>query len=827
MARLTRQVGIVRPQINLPATQTIGPALVKTAQSLQDIAAQRGADRRTQEAQQFAASLNFERDAEGNLAAPSLPIGDNGLVAPNIYDRTYTEMVGRRYLQQLDVDTETRLNDIASRHILDPEGYKQAAEAYVNKVTSLAPDTFKADVNITAQKRMVEHFNRIVRDTAEHHWDDSRKKQVFALDRIEDEAMSYAVAGDDAAVMEGYLKMVTGLVDGQEPNFWGEAYGQARLQQFNQRLVSAHLIGDITRLPDDELAFAEAVRAVETFRQGDGTVKIVRNGVMVSVPVNEAIPDPELRDVIASNAVKAINAQEAGFVNLTNARHERQYKEFLQQFMVKAVEAEFNGGHADRDWLLAEFRKADATDNEQLKARIRQELNMAFPTGEKPTELELNYLGQAEDMMQRMLIAQDTYAKKQGVERFELLSPEQQTEFNKSLPPLIGVFALPQTNESARLADRIYENMAPTLRWHSEDQGGTPAGEINEFIRTDMQGVGLVPLDAINYFNSVLGNIESTGGEEVMRMLSFFDAMRDTPNLRGKLKTAFGESNYAALAFMQDHMMPSQMQDSAVLADVVERASKGTLFDPWKAMSEDSKSTMEEKIFDTLRGMNDPWFGSEGAAVPFELIVEAKDKIPGVAHILGIDPSSNQLKAVAEGIVEELLTSPDSRWRRDPLGLNADKARGYGMHGPDLFVGTHLGAWLSKQPSNGISEYPPSYWWPDKAEQEQAIRPALQEQLNMIQSEVPLRAGENVHLVYNAAQSVLAREPAYEMYVTTDADPEQITTDMRWNGEPVYFYPQESVLSFREKRIAEEAAALEKRKARQAEQPFFPSEKRQ
>jgi len=834
MARLRRQVGIRTAQINLPRAESAGPAIVKTATSLATQAFEKQADKRTQEAQIAAAALNFERDSDGNLTAPTLPIGENGQLAPSLYDRAFTNMVGQRYIQQIKLDTGSRLNEIANQHILDPSGFQKVAEAYVQKVTDLAPDILKPDVNITAQTAMVEIHNRISRALAEKEWDDSRNIQLLTIDNIEDDVMSYALGGDDDAVLQNIIQMETNLLQGQGPNFWGDAFVTARNQALNDNLISSYIMGNITRLPNDEVVMGEAIEQLQNFADGKDKVKGFKNGEIKMIDAVEAIPSPEKRAIVAANGIKAIKARKANFLNTEDARHQRQFDNFLAAFMQKAVKAEFVGERVDRDWLLDWFFQANDTDNEALKARIRAELQTAFPIGAKPTEYELNYLAQAEDMVERTFASQDRYAKEKGVDRFELLPIEVQDDFNKSLPAQIGVFALPQTIAGARLADRVYENMAPTLRWHSEDQGGTPANQINEFIRTDMQMLGLIPLSAINYFDATLGNIEQGGSNEVMRMLSFFDAMRDTPNVRSKLKTALGDTNFTALAFMQDHMMPSQMTDSNVLRDVVERASKNQLFDPVRVLNKENQALIEESIRSSLASANDPWNKWQGAAIPSALIQETIDKIPGQAHLLGIDPSSKQLKAVGESIVEELLTSPDSRWRRDPLGMNADKARGFGMHGPDFFSGTALGGLLSQQPSAGISEYPPTYWAEKWATNHpatasgivnDAITPALQNDLNKIDSSVPLHAGKNVHVVYSAGESILAQEPAFEMYITTDRDPVRITTNLKWDGEPVYFYPQDSVIAYKEIIRSTKEAETEIRKAQKASQPFIPFER--
>lgn len=806
------------------ANLSVGQALVKTAQGMQDLEFTKQAKRREEEAALAAAKINFERDEQGNLLPPTLPIGDNGLPAPTIFDRAYTNMVGQRYIQQTEQDARRSIAGIANDHILDPDGFDKVSAAYIQEVTQNAPDFIKADVNLAAQKVAVEHFNKISRNVAEQDWQDSRNVQIQAIDRDEDEALAAAAAGDDELVLEHYIKMEAGLLQGQGVNFWVDAYPQARRDAFNKKVVSSYLIGEVIDLPNDEVAIADAKRQIqENFIEGRGTVKIVRDGQIVTVDVTEAIPDEAERTAIGRHAIEAANSLEAAFTNSRSARHDREMKNFLTQFMKMAVEAEnvdLTGstiGPALRPWLLEQFDLANASGNEPLKARIRAELHQLAPTEGKPDAWLTEFMRQQQEIEAATRVMQQQYANKLGVERFDLLDPEVQEEFMLSIPPGIGGYNLRQTVKGAEHADEIYKMFAPDMVWRSEGQGGKDLKTMERFIVGPMQLIGIVPRSAVNYFNNTLQNIEQGGGEDVMRVVSMFETMRETPNVRGKLKEALGEANYNALAFMADRMAISQMSDTAILRDVVEKAHKRQLGDVWASIDQTDRGVIKEAMVDTLQKYNDPWFGAQGAKVPMDLILEAEKLIPAYAHMLGVDPNDAQLEAIGEMIVEELVTSPNSGWRRDPLGLNADKAQMFGQVGPDWWDGTWLAGAFSQQPSTGFSQYPPIYWaekWaanhPAEAGQihEEAVMPAFQEMLDRLDSDVKLRAGRNAHLRYNAMESKMLGEPAYEIYITTKAgEPIRVTTDKRWNGEPVYFYPKASVIDYANR--LEKAAEIE------------------
>jgi hypothetical protein len=816
--------------VNLPERVSVGPAIVNTAQGVADRAFEKQADKRTQEAMIAAAALNFERDVDGNLSAPTLPIGENGLLAPSIYDRAYTKMVGQRYTQQLQIDTTSRISAIANKFILDPSGFAEVAGEYVAKVTELAPDMLKPTVNMNAQKVMVEHHNRISRDLAERDWTDARNTQIATIDKIEDELASYLVAGDTEAALDKYIEFEAGLIDGMGPNFWADAYPAARRAALQSKVVQAQIVGDITRLPNDSVVMADAVQQLIDFKDGEGNVHIIRDGQVVEVPVTEAMPDENERRILSTNGITAINARESAFKNTTNTRHLRQYKEFEQWFTPYVSTLEAAGGKAEIPKLMDWFWRADATDNQDLKDRIRAEINRAVTTGgSQGTQFDRNVSRQFQRMQEKQIISRQNFADKMGVERFDLLPPDLREQYRMSEPALLGVFNLPQTKESAEKAIDLYKGFGPEIVWESEVQGGSDIETLKRHINLGMQQLGIVDLDAINYFGNVLGNIETASGNEVVRMLSIFDEMRDTPNLRGKLKSAFGEANFAALNFMTDNMMPSQMADSAYLTDVVQQAKEGKLFDSWSLLDKDDKITLEDRLDKSLQNYNDPWFGFEGAGLPPELRMEARSMLPGAINGLGANPSDKALRSVADGIVDELLTSADSRWRRSTLGLNHDKARAFGQHGPDLFVGSRIAVPASKQPGTGIAEYPPEFFYPSSELIEDAVTPHFQKVLNLMQSEVPLWAGKNAHLRYNAGRSALTGRREYEIYVSIKGgDPEQVTTNGFFVGEPVYISFDEAVAEYKAGIIKQEEIDQEGRIRRQEEidaMPMVPNDR--
>ena len=246
-------------------------------------------------------------------------------------------------------------------------------------------------------------------------------------------------------MLEHYIKMEAGLLQGQGVNFWVDAYPQARRDAFNKKVVSSYLIGEVIDLPNDKVAIADAKRQIqENFIEGRGKVKIVRDGQIVTVDATEAIPDEAERTAIGKHAIEAANSLEAAFTNSRSARHDREMKNFLAQFMKMAVEAEnvdLTGstiGPSLRPWLLEQFDLANASGNEPLKARIRAELHQMVPSEGKPDAWLTEFMRQQQEIDAATRVMQQNYANKLGVERFELIDPELQEEFMLSIPPGIG-----------------------------------------------------------------------------------------------------------------------------------------------------------------------------------------------------------------------------------------------------------------------------------------------------------------------------------------------------------------------------------------------------
>jgi len=340
MARETRRIGIRTAEVRLPTTVSVGPAIIKTAATIAEREFEKAADRKTQEAVVAANALNFERDPEGNLIAPTVPIAENGLLAPSIYDRKYTQMVGQRYLQQTQIDVSERINLIAAENPFDPQAFRVLAEGYVDKVTELAPDFIKADVNNTAQIKMVEHFNHIIRVKAERDHTEARGLQLQTIDNHMTELGGYVAGNADPDVIGAkMLEARAAIEQGDELHFWLDDEKQMMLDGIDRQFVVSKISSLINSLPPgDDVAAKELALALNGFANGEGTFPMIDEAGNISdVPLDEVPMAQDERIQIAEFATKLLVTQTGAFTDVQDARLSRDWEDFFDWFSPHAL----------------------------------------------------------------------------------------------------------------------------------------------------------------------------------------------------------------------------------------------------------------------------------------------------------------------------------------------------------------------------------------------------------------------------------------------------------------------------------------------------------
>jgi len=601
MARERRHVGINPVRVNLPERTSIGPALIKTAQTVQSIAAERGALRRTQEAQLAASKLNFERDGDGNLVAPTLPIGSNGQVAPNIYDTVYTEMVGQRYVQQMKIDTTERLNLIATENRFDPSAYRKLAEGYVTKVTELAPDRLKGDVNNAAQITMVEHFNHIVRAKAERDHVEAGEVHLQSTEKLYDDMAGYAFGGaDDEIVGAKMLEIRAHILQGEQFNYWNAAASAEQAALIDKRYAVAGITGDIARLAADPVTHAAAIEQLEQFALGNGTLRMVDEaGNVAIVDAQEIMPDPEEREAIAAVGIATIKNKEASRGSYETERHGRQADNFEHWFLQHSITQASIGGQLDMANLQSWFNKAQDESNEPLMKRIQQVMVGAYAgaVGESGTRAERRAVQALAFTSRQRANATNQFMKDNGMENLDSLSDEQKVALDEAIWRSTGPVDIPQSAEMAEDIGGMYDAMAG----YSVDVGTASLDAIENWIDKGAGKIGVIPWGLSIPLNSMLN---SDNEDQIDRALDIGRMLYNNNNTKANMgdSTALG-TNGEALAYIFDNYAPGGIQAGQVTELLKNFGTPG--WSPhmdWSAMHPDDREVMMSDVADELDG---------------------------------------------------------------------------------------------------------------------------------------------------------------------------------------------------------------------------------
>jgi len=642
MARLTRQVGIRSAQVRLPGPSSAGPAIVKTAAGMADRAFEKQADKLTQEAQIAAADLNLERDGDGNLAAPRLPLSDNGMLTPSIYDRKYTEMVSNRYLNQSKIDTSERLNLIASKFVHDPEGYKTAAEAYVNKVTELAPDMLKPDVNQSAQMTMVEHFNRIVRVTGEKDHAEAKEYSMRSLNLLSDDLHGLQMAGaTPEAIVAKVLELRANILEGRDVReggfgFHSKAAQQDMFDQIDRRLVINDLIAGINELPDNDLAYAVQLEAMTDLALGIDTkvTKIDEFGQMQEVDIMEIFPNPADRELIASTITGVLETKVKTYSNLRDERLNANFKEVFNWLTSDMVEAALTGQPLDLEPVYAAFKVADRDVIEKgyapdlrnaLASVIEKYTTQSSGKGTKfDREANTSYQAWVDRMsasVNRMLNGRDP----------STLSDEELQKINEFAMDEAGFisFGSNQSEPAAEGVGRFYNGMTSTNQTHAywdyaidnpDDEAAW--GKIARDI-PDMAKIGLWSQELRDTILGRLQNPEGLSPKVLKSTMSLAKMLWDHKSFRTNMMDSSALGTRVGGALQEIFDAGVQANPSAVMDVLANHRRPG--YQPHKPMSGMSpteqvefKEAVEGRILNFVQNRNYLGIGGKkGAEVPF------------------------------------------------------------------------------------------------------------------------------------------------------------------------------------------------------------------
>jgi len=597
--------------MNLPTPRSIGPAIIKTAETAQQIAARRGIHQRTQEANLAAQAMTFERDGDGNLTAPKLPLGNNGLVAPNIYDTQYTAMVTQRYVQQMKIDMSEQLNEIATNNRFDPDAYRVVAEKYLSKVTEIAADNVKGDINVFGQQIMVGHFNYIVRELSEREHRASAKTHELENQRVSDLASQAAYSGLDADLIHSSILIVeANILDGIGFNYYDGADAAAKNINFEGRMALSFKMGEISRMPQGAETTAFAIEEFTRLAEGIGDLQVIRNGKITDVPIVELYPDFEIRTAMAEELIGAVFRRESSREGFESEQFNTQDDSYVGWYEPHIVSSLVNGTPIDVGTMFKWFQQAEADENLALQTKIRADLKAAYATtaNKTGTAFEQIFARVLEDYADGFTRELNKWLKKTGQVDSDV-SNEEMSNFKDAFDRFWGGLDLPQTTASAMVMDNFYSHTAGfVLNNDPNSMRNLPMSpeirleRVEQYIDQSMMGrTGVIGLDFSSRMNPIFnnpdGNIEQTN-----RALDIARMMYERPALKKNMSssTAFGR-NGQALAYIFENYAPGRIHAGTAAPILKKFDDPG--YSPhtaWKSLSDDERGDFREKMESAL-----------------------------------------------------------------------------------------------------------------------------------------------------------------------------------------------------------------------------------
>ena len=795
MARLKQKIGISsRASVNLPPVSTEGArAGVLLGNAVQSFAAKKAEEDRIKEATLAAQALNFERDPEGRIVAPKLP-ENKGLLAPSIFDEAYTQQVLRRYTQQIELDAKKQLSDIALQHRLDPTGFEESSQAYIDKVSDTVLPNVQGDARTVMESVQVTLYNNIARLRAE---DDHRKAaathEEYMNDRlVELRSMLATPLTDETVLTSVALAAEIGelAAEGVQFGFMDPFMMENAGEKIQQQATMAILMGDVSRA-NTIVERANMVEFLNQLSEGKGKIKTIKDGRLMELPVSEVFGDPELRQALVDVPIKMLKAANESAKYSKDAEDNAQFQGFQEWYYSAQMEYLMGGDPVDRNRLYQFGQEAKRTKNHAMMAFVASALKQLDEGSGSMTQFErsVNEYEQIaqkkwQDLLNESLAA---WSKDLGFEvtALDQLTEEQVqstlTEMFRRMP--FGNFD--QTAESAEWANTLYDNAAQIEIDYGRD--GTDLGDIKAVIDTVGQQYGLISRRLASY---VTGTLEDTSADkdDIARALTIAGFLNNHPQLRAKFNSQHGFGSNVGRAIQ--HLLrrsPNRVTPEYVRATLDNFNKPGFApFADWQNLSPEDRE-FYNKEFDAglSERFNNVIFGPQGV------------------NVRDMNPFRKDITAMPADLEQEIYF--DLMVRAPYMSKDAED---FDMHLEDsIYNVVQNNGWAPsaigysqqrfRDTETGVMDNRPAYSWVKFApesfygrQNEQYIIDKVQKRLDAINNVRPgprLVAGQNASLMYMPEISHMSGKPTWMLMTHyTDGTPLEVPGSENPFSQDVY-----------------------------------------
>ncbi|MCP4489286.1 MAG: hypothetical protein GY820_18530, partial [Gammaproteobacteria bacterium] len=169
-------------------------ALAGLSEQVGDIAFNIGAEKRQKEGQ--IAGADVQRDEEGQIVAPELKSD------LTIFGESFNKSAVLAYKAQIGLDAKSKLEELQNTHKLDPEAFKQQAEAAKQGALTKMPEEIAIEAGLEYDVRIANHYSALMKDFYKRETEDQQATANEWVESATDDILNTARSGDEQLTQE-------------------------------------------------------------------------------------------------------------------------------------------------------------------------------------------------------------------------------------------------------------------------------------------------------------------------------------------------------------------------------------------------------------------------------------------------------------------------------------------------------------------------------------------------------------------------------------------------------------------------------------------------
>ena len=398
MARIRSRVQVESARINIERPPSIGPAVSQLAGQVQQFAGERLESKRLEQAKLAAEAVTFERDGQGRIMAPNVPLGRDGNPVPSIYDEAFTQQLMTRYGQRLEQEGRKTFQELALQNRNNPAAFDAAADAYRKSINEVAHPFIKGKIDDQLLTLQVAHSNHLARNREQ--WEYQRNYDTFVAtleSRLSDLSSVIANTTDDLQIQLNVESLYAVYDKAIEDQLITGGDREALDKQVMLTMSRAAVARMVDGLPATDTAETNMINQLTKIIEGKGELPVFdpQKGRIVMMDAETAIPNELERQSVVQGVREYLSARKTArnqWIDATNIAH-------TNQILVRELPLMWQARDEKSFYKVDPLLEILALNpmNEQLQSRISglvsvMEAHNADVLTRRDTDSQINYL---------------------------------------------------------------------------------------------------------------------------------------------------------------------------------------------------------------------------------------------------------------------------------------------------------------------------------------------------------------------------------------------------------------------------------------------------